>query len=122
MSLYLSIEHDHVVMDITVLDEVVTPSSKPAFIGRFIKRTSFIGFPAQSVRFSNADALDSPYLLVLFIGYLKEGFLTNGISTITTCCIGLHGEMAMLTGNSAEQCAFIVAKSEFLKLALMQRT
>ncbi|GJT38293.1 retrovirus-related pol polyprotein from transposon TNT 1-94 [Tanacetum coccineum] len=30
-----------------------------------IQRISLIGFPAQSVRSSNADALDSPYLLVL---------------------------------------------------------
>ncbi|GJR86291.1 hypothetical protein Tco_0210302 [Tanacetum coccineum] len=84
LCIILKAEHDHMVMDITVLDEVVTPSSKSAFIGRFIKRTSFIGFPAQSVRSSNADALDSPYLLVLFTRHLKEGFLTNGISTITT--------------------------------------
>ncbi|GJR93456.1 hypothetical protein Tco_0265630 [Tanacetum coccineum] len=32
------------------------------------RRTSLIGFPAQSVRSSNADALDSPYLLVLNTG------------------------------------------------------
>ncbi|GJZ52117.1 hypothetical protein Tco_0606632 [Tanacetum coccineum] len=33
-----------------------------------IQRISLTGFPAQSVRSSNADALDSPYLLVLNIG------------------------------------------------------
>ncbi|GJT68171.1 hypothetical protein Tco_1019651 [Tanacetum coccineum] len=33
-------------------------------IRRFIIRTSLTGFPAQSVRSSNADALDSLYLLV----------------------------------------------------------
>ncbi|GJW82238.1 ribonuclease H-like domain-containing protein [Tanacetum coccineum] len=32
------------------------------------RRTSLTGFPAQSVGSSNADALDSPYLLVLIIG------------------------------------------------------
>ncbi|GJZ73789.1 hypothetical protein Tco_0637935 [Tanacetum coccineum] len=32
---------------------------------RFIIRTSLTRFPAQSVRSSNADALNSPYLLVL---------------------------------------------------------
>ncbi|GKD42382.1 hypothetical protein Tco_1267027, partial [Tanacetum coccineum] len=32
-----------------------------------LRRTSLTGFPAQSVRSSNADALDSPYLLVLNI-------------------------------------------------------
>ncbi|GJV92657.1 hypothetical protein Tco_1540470 [Tanacetum coccineum] len=31
----------------------------------YIIRTSLTGFPAQSVRSSNANALDSPYLLVL---------------------------------------------------------
>nr|GFA77514.1 hypothetical protein [Tanacetum cinerariifolium] len=31
-------------------------------------RTSLTGFPAQSIRSSNAIALDSPYLLVLNIG------------------------------------------------------
>ncbi|GJT14495.1 hypothetical protein Tco_0861537, partial [Tanacetum coccineum] len=30
------------------------------------RRTSLTGFPAQSVRSSNTEALDSPYLLVLF--------------------------------------------------------
>ncbi|GKC53030.1 hypothetical protein Tco_1075775, partial [Tanacetum coccineum] len=34
-------------------------------------RTSFTGFPAQSVRSSNVDALDSPYLLVLNMERLK---------------------------------------------------
>ncbi|GJZ69185.1 hypothetical protein Tco_0632735 [Tanacetum coccineum] len=33
-----------------------------------IRRTSLTGFPAQSVRSSNAIALDSPYLLVLITG------------------------------------------------------
>ncbi|GJX76502.1 retrovirus-related pol polyprotein from transposon TNT 1-94 [Tanacetum coccineum] len=33
-----------------------------------IQRISLTGFPAQSVRSSNADALDSPYLLVLNTG------------------------------------------------------
>ncbi|GKE41047.1 hypothetical protein Tco_1464452, partial [Tanacetum coccineum] len=32
------------------------------------RRTSLTGFPAQSVRSSNAIALDSPYLLVLITG------------------------------------------------------
>ncbi|GJW71008.1 ribonuclease H-like domain-containing protein [Tanacetum coccineum] len=32
------------------------------------RRTSLTGFPAQSIRSSNAIALDSPYLLVLIIG------------------------------------------------------
>ncbi|GKA06210.1 hypothetical protein Tco_0685434 [Tanacetum coccineum] len=34
----------------------------------YIQRISLTGFPAQSVRSSNADALDSPYLLVLNTG------------------------------------------------------
>ncbi|GJX59837.1 hypothetical protein Tco_0291227, partial [Tanacetum coccineum] len=33
-----------------------------------IQRISLIGFPAQSVGSSNAIALESPYLLVLFTG------------------------------------------------------
>ncbi|GKB33796.1 hypothetical protein Tco_0873197 [Tanacetum coccineum] len=45
-------------------------------------RTSLTRFPALSVRSSNADALDSSYLLVLFIGHLKAGWLTNSITTI----------------------------------------
>ncbi|GJV24879.1 hypothetical protein Tco_1377574 [Tanacetum coccineum] len=37
--------------------------------GRFnLRRISLTGFPARSVGSSNADALDSPYLLVLIIG------------------------------------------------------
>ncbi|GKA06379.1 hypothetical protein Tco_0685603 [Tanacetum coccineum] len=37
-----------------------------SFVGRFnFGRTSLTGFPAQSVRSSNAYALDSPYFLVL---------------------------------------------------------
>ncbi|GJV22810.1 hypothetical protein Tco_1375505 [Tanacetum coccineum] len=32
------------------------------------RRTSLTGFPAQSIRSSNAIALDSPYLLVLITG------------------------------------------------------
>ncbi|GKB96529.1 hypothetical protein Tco_0982666 [Tanacetum coccineum] len=38
-----------------------------SFLVQF-RRTSLTGFPAQSVRSSNADALDSPYLLVLNTG------------------------------------------------------
>nr|GEU64351.1 hypothetical protein [Tanacetum cinerariifolium] len=42
---------------------VICLSSEP---GRFnLKRTSLTGFPAQSIRSSNAIAFDSPYLLVL---------------------------------------------------------
>ncbi|GKG18812.1 hypothetical protein Tco_0375911, partial [Tanacetum coccineum] len=33
-----------------------------------IQRISLTGFPAQSIGSSNADALDSPYLLVLNTG------------------------------------------------------
>ncbi|GJX97995.1 hypothetical protein Tco_0355014 [Tanacetum coccineum] len=33
-----------------------------------LRRTSLTGFPAQSVRSSNTDALDLPYLLVLNTG------------------------------------------------------
>ncbi|GJX84584.1 putative reverse transcriptase domain-containing protein, partial [Tanacetum coccineum] len=50
-------EHEHVVMNPT--QEAATPS-----FAQF-RRTSLTGFPAQSVRSSNADALDLPYLLVL---------------------------------------------------------
>ncbi|GJS54784.1 hypothetical protein Tco_0628146 [Tanacetum coccineum] len=53
----LSLEYEHVDMNLTLLER-----------GRFIIRTSLTGFPAQSVRSSNADALDSLYLLVLYIG------------------------------------------------------
>ncbi|GJV12626.1 retrovirus-related pol polyprotein from transposon TNT 1-94 [Tanacetum coccineum] len=47
---------------------------KSAFLNGFInkeikfRRTSLTGFPAQSIRSSNAIALDSPYLLVLITG------------------------------------------------------
>nr|GEU29234.1 hypothetical protein [Tanacetum cinerariifolium] len=47
------LEYEHVAMNLTLLER-----------GRFIKGTSLTGFPAQSVRSSNADALDSLYLLV----------------------------------------------------------
>ncbi|GKA41181.1 hypothetical protein Tco_0733774, partial [Tanacetum coccineum] len=36
-------------------------------VNKQIQRISLTGFPAQSIRSSNADALDSPYLLVLII-------------------------------------------------------
>ncbi|GKB96312.1 hypothetical protein Tco_0982449 [Tanacetum coccineum] len=49
----LSLEYEHVAMNLTLLER-----------GRFILRTSLTGFPAQSVRSSNACALDSLYLLV----------------------------------------------------------
>ncbi|GJY57605.1 retrovirus-related pol polyprotein from transposon TNT 1-94 [Tanacetum coccineum] len=49
----LSLEYEHVAMNLTLLER-----------GRFIIRTSLTGFPAQSVRSSNACALDSLYLLV----------------------------------------------------------
>ncbi|GKD74556.1 hypothetical protein Tco_1332838 [Tanacetum coccineum] len=49
----LSLEYEHVAMNLTLLER-----------GKFIIRTSLTGFPAQSVRSSNADALDSLYLLV----------------------------------------------------------
>ncbi|GJS38434.1 hypothetical protein Tco_0563477 [Tanacetum coccineum] len=49
----LRLEYEYVAMNLTLLER-----------GRFIIRTSLTGFPAQSVRSSNADALDSLYLLV----------------------------------------------------------
>ncbi|GJW33047.1 hypothetical protein Tco_0053079 [Tanacetum coccineum] len=64
LNISLSLEYEHVVMNMNVLDEVVTSSSVPAFECRFIIRTSLTRFLAQSIRSSNADALDSLYLLV----------------------------------------------------------
>ncbi|GJT27701.1 hypothetical protein Tco_0907976, partial [Tanacetum coccineum] len=48
----------------------IPPSPHIAILSpRFnFRRTSLTGFPARSVRSSNAIALDSPYLLVLIIG------------------------------------------------------
>ncbi|GJV90047.1 hypothetical protein Tco_1533985 [Tanacetum coccineum] len=44
-------------------------SSNSTAVGRFnFRGTSLTGFPAQSVRSSNAIALDLPYLLVLITG------------------------------------------------------
>ncbi|GJU45490.1 hypothetical protein Tco_1202756 [Tanacetum coccineum] len=45
------LEYEHAVMNLTLLERV--------------QRSSLTRFPVQSVRSSNADALDSPYLLVL---------------------------------------------------------
>ncbi|GKC97473.1 hypothetical protein Tco_1167748 [Tanacetum coccineum] len=47
MNLSLSMDHEHEIQ---------------------FRRTSLTGFPTQSVRSSNAIALDSPYLLVLITG------------------------------------------------------
>ncbi|GKA62603.1 hypothetical protein Tco_0762122 [Tanacetum coccineum] len=67
-------EHEHVVMNPTSagmrhhhLHLYMYPEIKQLAIKR-IQRISLTGFPAQSVRSSNADALDSPYLLVLITG------------------------------------------------------
>ncbi|GJT49969.1 integrase, catalytic region, zinc finger, CCHC-type containing protein [Tanacetum coccineum] len=49
----LSLEYEHVAMNLTLLER-----------GIFIIRASLTGFPSQSVRSSNADALYSLYLLV----------------------------------------------------------
>ncbi|GJR04831.1 hypothetical protein Tco_0527815 [Tanacetum coccineum] len=75
-------EHEHVVMNPTSagmrhlhLHLYMNPEIKQLAINRvdeygFVQfgRTSLTGFPAQSVRSSNAYALDSPYLLVLNTG------------------------------------------------------
>ncbi|GJY87492.1 hypothetical protein Tco_0502120 [Tanacetum coccineum] len=67
-------EHEHVVVNPTPagmrhhhLHLYMNPEIKQLAIKR-IQRISLTGFPAQSVRSSNADALDSPYLLVLNTG------------------------------------------------------
>ncbi|GJW23225.1 hypothetical protein Tco_0033847, partial [Tanacetum coccineum] len=67
-------EHEHVVVNLTParmrhhhLHLYMNPKIKQLAIKR-IQRISLTGFPAQSVRSSNADALDSPYLLVLNTG------------------------------------------------------
>ncbi|GJV91380.1 hypothetical protein Tco_1539193 [Tanacetum coccineum] len=67
-------EHEHVVVNLTPagmrhhhLHLYMNPEIKQLAIKR-IQRISLTGFPAQSVRSSNEDALDSPYLLVLNTG------------------------------------------------------
>ncbi|GJW99578.1 retrovirus-related pol polyprotein from transposon TNT 1-94 [Tanacetum coccineum] len=67
-------EHEHVVVNPTPagmrhhhLHLYMNPEIKQLAIKR-IQRISLTGFPAQSVRSSNANALDSPYLLVLNTG------------------------------------------------------
>ncbi|GJW39135.1 hypothetical protein Tco_0064980 [Tanacetum coccineum] len=65
LTLSLSLEYEHVAMNLTMLER-----------GRFIIRTSLTGFPAQSVRSSNADALDSLYLL-----WWKEQVYLNSVLT-----------------------------------------
>ncbi|GJV61872.1 hypothetical protein Tco_1467972, partial [Tanacetum coccineum] len=69
----LSLEYEHVAMNLTLLER-----------GRFIIRTSLTGFPAQSVRSSNADALDSLYLLVSLYRTPQTSYLTNSIATNRT--------------------------------------
>nr|GEU75610.1 hypothetical protein [Tanacetum cinerariifolium] len=50
-----------------LINSPISPKDKTG--GRFnFGRTSLTGFPAQSIRSSNAIALDSPYLLVLVTG------------------------------------------------------
>nr|GEZ47060.1 hypothetical protein [Tanacetum cinerariifolium] len=68
--MYLSFHHvfilmiEHEVLEFRLRwNEVVTPSSDPEIEQFAIKMN--LGFPAQSIRSSNAIALDSPYLLVL---------------------------------------------------------
>ncbi|GKC46302.1 hypothetical protein Tco_1064024 [Tanacetum coccineum] len=45
-----------------------TETTNAAALNVQFRRTSLTGFPAQSIRSSNAIALDTPYLLVLFTG------------------------------------------------------
>ncbi|GKE74555.1 hypothetical protein Tco_1536596, partial [Tanacetum coccineum] len=47
------------------------------------RRTTLTGLPGQSVRFSNADAIDSPYLLVLNTGTSQSRQHGTDISKIT---------------------------------------
>ncbi|GKF24121.1 hypothetical protein Tco_0076443, partial [Tanacetum coccineum] len=57
-----------------------------------LRRTSLIGFLTQSVGFSNADALDSPCLLVLIIEHLKvdNTIRVNQIVTIFLIESSIH--------------------------------
>nr|GEW52661.1 hypothetical protein [Tanacetum cinerariifolium] len=68
----LTFGSDRVIISITLAHEKQEKKVEDEELergGRFnLRRTSVTGFPAQSIRFSNAIALDSSYLLVLITG------------------------------------------------------
>ncbi|GKA07049.1 zinc finger, CCHC-type containing protein, partial [Tanacetum coccineum] len=75
LSRELVIEHEHVVVNCPARNGGITISILYESLIKTVSNNSGIdsrilltGFPAQSVRSSNADALDSPYLLVLNTG------------------------------------------------------
>ncbi|GJV75943.1 hypothetical protein Tco_1507527 [Tanacetum coccineum] len=64
-----AIKSKKIVSEYETVDDPDQPSDDPFDLRTLVevqfRRTSLIGFPAQSIRSSNAIALDSPYLLVL---------------------------------------------------------
>ncbi|GJV42694.1 hypothetical protein Tco_1421134 [Tanacetum coccineum] len=65
---FVSIDHEHEVLNLDSAGTRLQRRHLYLKINVQFRRTYLTGFPAQSVRSSNAIALDSPYLLVLIIG------------------------------------------------------
>ncbi|GJR21456.1 hypothetical protein Tco_0969983 [Tanacetum coccineum] len=66
--MYLSLSIEHEVLNLDSAGMRLKYRHLYLKINVQFRRTSLTGFPAQSVRSSNAIALDSPYLLVLITG------------------------------------------------------
>ncbi|GJU52309.1 hypothetical protein Tco_1226023 [Tanacetum coccineum] len=65
----MRLQHRHLYLYLNVNDkQQIWTNIALSFVEVQFRRTSLTGFPAQSVRSSNVDALDSPYLLVLNTG------------------------------------------------------
>ncbi|GJZ35707.1 retrovirus-related pol polyprotein from transposon TNT 1-94 [Tanacetum coccineum] len=82
----LSLEYEHVAMNLTLLER-----------GRFIIRTSLTGFPAQSVRSSNTDALDS--LLNTGSTTVKSGSIVSSGSTKFILAVNSNSYLRDILGD-----------------------
>ncbi|GKE19323.1 hypothetical protein Tco_1426900, partial [Tanacetum coccineum] len=77
-----------------------------------IQRISLIGFPAQSVRSSNADALDSPYLLVLIIR-MSQSRQHECLKSPTAVLFDVNtGRISIFTVNTKEYHSDVLSRSQ----------
>nr|GEX04697.1 uncharacterized mitochondrial protein AtMg00810-like [Tanacetum cinerariifolium] len=74
-----------------------------------LRKTSLRGFPAQSIRSSNANALDSPYLLVVITGTSQSRQHNIGK-------LGTKGDIGFFIGYSANSCAYRVYNQRTKKI------
>ncbi|GJV54400.1 hypothetical protein Tco_1450141 [Tanacetum coccineum] len=120
MYLSLSIDHEQVVVNLDSAGMRLKHCRQYLHFNVQIRRTSLIGFPAYSVRSSNTDVLDSPYLHVLITETSQSRqHVDTSLIHIESCKSPTtelfdvdSGRISIVTVNTKEYHSYVLAESQ----------